>query len=255
MSDRYDCSDPAQREAGVLAAVEAVRHGGLIVMPTDTVYGIAADAFTPAAVADMLAAKGRGRDMPSPVLVGSVRAATALVEDFSDTMRELVEEFWPGALTLVCRTRNTLSWDLGDNLGTVAIRMPMHALALELLKETGPLAVSSANLHGQPAATTADEAAGQLGDKVAVILDGGPATGGVASTILDMTGWLPLVLREGAISVGKLSRITRVAASVGPEPDPEPAPEPKAARPDPEFMPEPEPRIERPADIPPAASG
>jgi L-threonylcarbamoyladenylate synthase len=246
MSDRYDCSDPGQREAGLLAAVEAVRHGGLIVMPTDTVYGIGADAFTPAAVADLLAAKGRGRDMPPPVLVGSVRAATALVDDFSDSVRSLVEEFWPGALTLVCRARGTLSWDLGDNQGTVAIRMPMHALALDLLKETGPLAVSSANISGQPAATTADEAAEQLGDKVAVILDGGPATGGVASTILDMTGWLPLVLREGAIPISKLSRVTRVAASVEPEPDPIPEPQLRA-----ESQPEPD----HPTEAPPASSG
>ena len=224
MSDRYDCSDPEQLEAGLLAAVDAVRRGELVVLPTDTVYGVGTDAFTPAAVAGLLAAKGRGRDMPPPVLVGTVRAATALVEDFTDTIRDLVEEFWPGGLTLVCRARSTLSWDLGDNLGTVAVRMPLHPVALELLKETGPLAVSSANISGSPAATTADEAQAQLGDSVAVILDGGPSTGGVASTIVDLTGWMPLLLREGAISAAQLAKVTRVASSVEPEPAAEPAP-------------------------------
>src|SRR5437588_713535 len=174
MSDRYDCSDPEQRAAGLKAAVDAVRRGELVVLPTDTVYGIGAEAFSPAAVTSLLAAKRRGRDMPPPVLVGTVRAATALVEELSEAGKDFIEEFWPGGLTLVCRARRTLSWDLGDTRGTVAIRMPLHPVALDLLKETGPLAVSSANISGAPAATTADQAEGQLGGAVAVVLDGGP---------------------------------------------------------------------------------
>ena len=216
MSDRYDCSDPEQRAAGLKAAVEAVHRGELIVLPTDTVYGIGAEAFSPAAITSLLAAKQRGRDMPPPVLVGTVRAATALVEELSDAGRDLIGEFWPGGLTLVCRAQRMLSWDLGDTRGTVAIRMPLHPVALDLLKETGPLAVSSANVSGMPAAATVDEAVDQLGDTVAVFLDDGPATGGVPSTIVDLTGVIPKLLRAGAIPVDELNAVSFV--STGPEP-------------------------------------
>jgi L-threonylcarbamoyladenylate synthase len=221
MSDRYDCSDPEQRAAGLKAAAEAVRRGELVVLPTDTVYGVGADAFTPAAVAALLAAKGRGRDTPPPVLVGTVSAATALVEDLDDIGRRMIEEFWPGGLTLVCRVSRSLTWDLGDTKGTVAIRMPLHPVSLELLKETGPLAVSSANISGAPPALTAQQAEQQLGGSVAVILDGGPATGGVPSTIVDVTGMMPRLLRAGAISVEKLAAVALVASEPSPRPDPD----------------------------------
>ena len=232
MSDRYDCSDPEQRAAGLKAAVDAVRRGELVVLPTDTVYGIGAEAFSPAAVTSLLAAKRRGRDMPPPVLVGTVRAATALVEELSEAGKDFIEEFWPGGLTLVCRARRTLSWDLGDTRGTVAIRMPLHPVALDLLKETGPLAVSSANVSGLPAATTVDEAMDQLGDMVTVFLDGGPATGGVPSTIVDLTGPVPRLLRAGAIPVDELDAVFPVAAGPRPGEDADAdaeAPEPSGA--------------------------
>jgi L-threonylcarbamoyladenylate synthase len=180
-------------------------------------------------VTGLLAAKQRGRDMPPPVLVGTVSAATALVEDFGDIGRSMIEEFWPGGLTLVCRVNRSLTWDLGDTQGTVALRMPLDPVALELLKETGPLAVSSANLSGQPSAITADEAEQQLGGKVAVILDGGPASGGVPSTMVDVTGAMPRLLRSGVIGVEKLAAVALVAA------------EPSAAPPTPAASPEPEP--------------
>src|SRR5271154_2268080 len=141
MSTRYDCRDPQSRTAGVDAAVTAARAGELIVLPTDTVYGIGADAFIPAAVTTMLAAKGRGRNMPPPVLVGTARAAAALVDDLGAFGQDLIDEFWPGALTLVFRASPTLMWDLGDTRGTVALRMPLHPIALEVLKQPGPLAV------------------------------------------------------------------------------------------------------------------
>ena len=141
----------------------AARGGELIVLPTDTVYGIGADAFIPAAVTTMLAAKGRGRNMPPPVLVGTARAAAALVDDLGAFGQDLIDEFWPGALTLVFRASPTLLWDLGDTKGTVALRMPLHSVALDVLKQTGPLAVSSANRHGQPPAITADEARAAAG--------------------------------------------------------------------------------------------
>src|SRR5580698_4393554 len=210
MSTRYDCRDAQLRTSGIDAAVSALRGGDLVVLPTDTVYGIAADAFTPDAVRAMLAAKGRGRNVPSPVLVGTTRAAAALVDDMGAFGQDLIDEFWPGALTLVFRASPTLLWDLGDTKGTVALRMPLHPVALEVLKQTGPLAVSSANRHGQPSATTAEEAERQLGEVVSVYLDGGPCADNVPSTILDLTGTIPRVLREGAISVDRLRKVSSI---------------------------------------------
>jgi L-threonylcarbamoyladenylate synthase len=211
MSERYDCTDAAQRATGIVEAATSLRKGDLVVMPTDTVYGLAADAFSPPAVAALLAAKGRGRQMPPPVLVGSVRAATALVEDLNESGKDLIDEFWPGGLTLVLRANRNLLWDLGDTKGTVAVRMPLHEIALELLKETGPLAVSSANRSGLPAATTAAAAEEQLGSAVAVYLDGGPCARDVPSTIVDLTGAVPRLLRAGAISVERLRQVVTLA--------------------------------------------
>lgn len=212
MTIRYDCRDARTRTAGIDAAVTAARDGELIVLPTDTVYGIGADAFTPAAVTTMLAAKGRGRNMPPPVLVGTARAAAALADDLGAFGQDLIDEFWPGALTLVFRASPTLLWDLGETKGTVALRMPLHPVTLDVLKQTGPLAVSSANRHGQPAATTVDEAEQQLGESVSVYLDGGPCADTIPSTILDLTGAIPKVLRAGAISVDRLRMVASVIA-------------------------------------------
>jgi L-threonylcarbamoyladenylate synthase len=207
MSARYDCGDPQQREEGLTAAVSAVLEGQLVVLPTDTVYGVGADAFNPAAVTALLESKGRGRDMPPPVLVGSVSAAAALTESLGAFGQDLIDEFWPGPLTLVFRASPTLMWDLGDTLGTVAVRMPLHPVALELLRRTGPMAVSSANRHGLPAPATADEAREQLADSVEVYLDGGPRSDNVPSTIVDLTGTVPRMLRAGALSADALRKV------------------------------------------------
>ncbi|MGW4662397.1 L-threonylcarbamoyladenylate synthase [Streptosporangium sandarakinum] len=218
MSRRYDCTDTEQRAAGLTDAASAVRRGELVVLPTDTVYGIGADAFTPAAVTSLLSAKGRGRDMPVPVLVGTVRAASALVENLGPYGQDLIDSFWPGPLTLICRANRSLSWDLGDAKGTVALRMPLHPIALDLLKETGPMAVSSANRSGAPPATTAADAEGQLGESVAVYLDGGPCADDVPSTILDLTTAVPRLLRQGALPVGKIRVVIGYVATDA-EPD------------------------------------
>lgn len=210
MSARYDCADAQQREAGISAAVTTVQAGGLVVLPTDTVYGLGADAFSPEAVAALLAAKGRGRSMPPPVLVGSVRAAAALTETLGAFGQDLIDEFWPGPLTLVLRASSTLKWDLGDTNGTVAVRMPLHPVALELLRRTGPMAVSSANKTGEPATTTATAAEGQLGESVEVYLDGGPCADIVPSTIVDLTSGMPRVLRAGAVSFDRLRKVATV---------------------------------------------
>src|ERR1700739_87119 len=212
MSAWFDCADNVQRTEGLAAAVTAILNGELVVLPTDTAYGFVADAFSPAAVTRLLTARGRGRDMPPPVLVGTVRAAAALVEDLGPDGQRLIDEFWPGGLTIVCRAARTLSWDLRDIKGTVAIRMPEDTVALDLLRETGPMAVSSANLSGSPSATTAADARDQLGESVSVYLDGGKVSGGVASTIVDLTGPQPRLLRRGAISVGRLREVAAVAA-------------------------------------------
>jgi tRNA threonylcarbamoyl adenosine modification protein (Sua5/YciO/YrdC/YwlC family) len=168
---------------------------------------LGADAFTSEAVEDLLNAKGRGRDMPVPVLVGSPRTLDGLVLMLDQAGHDLVEAFWPGALTIVAHHQPSLNWDLGDTRGTVAIRMPLHPVAIELLKDTGPMAVSSANRSGSKPATTIDEAMEQLGDAVSVYLDGGPSGDPVPSSIVDVTGPTPRLLREGAIPVDELRKV------------------------------------------------
>ncbi|HEX8002633.1 MAG TPA: L-threonylcarbamoyladenylate synthase [Mycobacteriales bacterium] len=204
---RYDCTDAEVRPDGIVAAADAARRGDLVVLPTDTVYGVGADAFSPNAVRRLLDAKGRGRDVPVPVLVGAWRTVNGLVDDLPDAAKDLIAAFWPGPLTLVLRQGAGLSWDLGDTKGTVAVRMPLHDVALDLLAETGPLAVSSANRHGEPPPVTVAEAEAQLGDAVAVYLDGGPAEEGTPSTIVDLTAARPRVLRAGALSLERLREV------------------------------------------------
>ena len=190
----YDTSVPDDLLTGMRLARGAIGRGELVVIPTDTVYGVAADAFSPAAVQRLLDAKGRDRTAPPPVLVPGIPTLDALTESVPDEVRELVARFWPGGLTIVLRARPTLDWDLGETRGTVAVRMPSHRIALELLAETGPLAVSSANRTGEPAAMTAAEAEVALGDSVAVYLEAGAAgteypdaEPGAGSTIVDAT--------------------------------------------------------------------
>ncbi len=175
----YDTSVPDDLLTGMRLARGAIGRGELVVIPTDTVYGVAADAFAPAAVQRLLDAKGRDRTAPPPVLVPGIPTLDALAETVPDEVRELVARFWPGGLTIVLRARPMLDWDLGETRGTVAVRMPSHRIALELLSETGPLAVSSANRTGEPAAMTAAEAQVALGDSVAVYLEAGCRRHGV----------------------------------------------------------------------------
>ncbi len=202
-----DCTDPDARADSIAAAADVVRSGRLLVMPTDTVYGVGADAFDKVAVAMVLAAKHRSRDMPPPVLVPNSRTVDGLATDVPMYAKILMRAFWPGALTIVLKAQGSLSWDLGKTNGTVALRMPDDALALDVLTEIGPMAVTSANLSGQPAATTAADAHKQLGGAVSVYLDGGPRVEQGASTIIDCTGPEPIVLRQGSISTDALEEV------------------------------------------------
>ena len=204
---RYATSTDDERDIALNAASLAVQRGQVIVIPTDTVYGVAADAFDADAVASLLAVKGRGREMPPPVLVSTATTLDALAVDVPDYARALIKEFWPGPLTVVCKQQASLRWDLGDSRGTVAVRMPDHEIALELLERTGPLAVSSANKTGLVPATDADVAEEMLGEYVALVVDGGPTPGSEASTIVDVTTTPGRVLRRGALSLDELNAV------------------------------------------------
>ncbi len=225
MATIFDCSDPTELLTGMRLARVAIGRGELVVVPTDTVYGVAADAFSPEAVQRLLDAKGRTRQAPPPVLIPGIPTLDALAETVPDEVRALVAEFWPGGLTVILPARASLQWDLGETRGTVALRMPDNRLALELLSETGPLAVSSANLTGRTAASTAQDAEEMLGNSVSVYLDGGPVgeayTGheaGTGSTIVDATaladGGELRIVRHGVISDEAIEAvIARVRAS------------------------------------------
>lgn len=230
MAELFDCSDSANLLSAARAARQAIGSGRLVVMPTDTVYGVAADAFNPEAVQRLLDAKGRGRHSPPPVLIANTDTLAALAAEVVDPVRTLAEHFWPGPLTIVLNANPSLAWDLGETAGTVALRIPDHPLALELLRETGPLAVSSANSTGEPAAQSASEAQRMLGDSVAVYLDAGapdtdadgdadgdrtdatPAKTTLPSTIVDATGLTAdggtlRVLREGALARERIADV------------------------------------------------
>jgi L-threonylcarbamoyladenylate synthase len=211
MATIYNCSEQSELLTGMRLARVAIGRGELVVLPTDTVYGLAVDAFSPEGVQRLLDAKGRNRQSPPPVLIPGIPTLDALAESVPPEVRALVAAFWPGGLTVIVPARESLVWDLGETDGTVALRMPNNRIALELLSETGPLAVSSANLTGEPAARTVDDAVRMLGESVAVYLDGGEVgsdyatDAGLGSTIVDATGLFRQggslrIVRHGVIS-------------------------------------------------------
>ena len=207
MSPVIECASEDGLTQGIAAAAEAVRRGEVVVLPTDTVYGVGVDAFDSDAVAAVLTVKGRGREMPLPVLVPNPQTVDGLAADVPAYARDLIQAFWPGPLTLVLHAQSSLMWDLGDTNGTVALRMPQNDVTLRLLTEVGPMAVTSANISGQPPAITILDAATQLGSAVSVYLDAGPSAGGLASTILDCTHETPVILRAGAVSPGAIQDV------------------------------------------------
>ncbi|MHB1007815.1 MAG: L-threonylcarbamoyladenylate synthase [Propionibacteriaceae bacterium] len=197
----------------------AIRTGESVVFPTDTVYGIAADPFSPQAVQGLLDAKHRGRDMPPPVLIGDAEALEAYTRDIPAAARLLANRYWPGPLTLILTAQSSLRMDLGETQGSIGVRVPDHEVTRAILRATGPLAVSSANISGEPAATDASEARRQLRGSVAVYVDGGPTPGPTPSTIVDFASTLAgRVLRVGAIPMDELRRL--LPGLEGPEPEP-----------------------------------
>jgi L-threonylcarbamoyladenylate synthase len=204
---RFDCGDRIGRESGIARATTSVAAGELVVVPTDVAYGVGCDAFSPSAVGHLFAVRGSGRSSPPPVLVPRAATLDGIATQLPAFARDLVAAFWPGQLTLLCVAQPTLDWDLGDTHGTVSVRMPLHPVALQLLDSTGPLAVTAAAPPGTPAPTTCDEALDRLGEGVAVCLDAGPLTGSARSTIVDVRGERPRVLRAGAIGVDELRAV------------------------------------------------
>lgn len=210
----YDCSLDTDLLTGMRLAKVSLGRKELVVLPTDTVYGLAADAFSHEGVKKLLDAKGRGRQSPPPVLIGNAAALEGLAQDVPQMAHKLAETFWPGALTMILKAQPSLTWDLGETKGTVALRMPDHKIALALLQETGPLAVSSANLTEEPAATTCQQAEKYLGSKVKIYLDGGASPKGEASTIIDMTDLVDTLSDKGEIeTTGKVKIVRRGALS------------------------------------------
>ena len=207
----YDCSVDTDLLTGFRLAKVSLDRNELVVLPTDTVYGIAANAFSAKGVEALLNAKGRDRTMPPPVLIPKVETMSALAADLPLVANQLAAAFWPGALTMVLKAQRSLEWDLGETRGTVALRVPDHKITLALLEDVGTLAVSSANLTGKDAAVNVQQAVEHFGDKVAVYLDGGASTKGEASTILDLTqvrdGEPIRVLRKGAITLDRIRSV------------------------------------------------
>jgi len=199
-------------------AAEIIQEGGLVAFPTETVYGLGADALNPLAVARVFEVKKRPQFDPLIVHVADLRQAEILVRRFPPLGLKLIERFWPGPLTLVLEKAEMVPDLVTSSLPTVALRVPDHPLALALIRESGrPLAAPSANLFGQVSPTTADHVRASLGDQVDFVLDGGPCRVGVESTVLSLTGKEPTLLRPGGVSLEELQAIIgKVTVASGP---------------------------------------
>jgi L-threonylcarbamoyladenylate synthase len=190
---------PAGDERGVATAVDALRRGDAVVLPTDTVYGLAVAMSVPGATKQLFALKDRPAHVPVAVLVGSLAQALELVEPPSPAVMRVLKALWPGPLTVVLRRRSDVVAELGGDGVTVGVRCPDHALIAALASQVGPLATTSANRHGSPTPTTAAGAAAALAADVALVLDGGPCDG-LPSTVVDGTDPALPVLRAGPIA-------------------------------------------------------
>jgi L-threonylcarbamoyladenylate synthase len=208
-------------KAAIESVRTAIRAGESVVFPTDTVYGIGADPFSPQAVQGLLDAKHRGRDMPPPVLIGDADVLEAYTRDVPAAARLLANRYWPGPLTLILTAQSSLRMDLGETKGSIGVRVPDHEVARAILRATGPLAVSSANISGEPAATDEPEARRQLRGSVAVYVDGGPRP--VPPRRRSSTSRLTCPAASyGSVRSRWTSCGSCFPASKGPEPDPVP---------------------------------
>jgi L-threonylcarbamoyladenylate synthase len=190
----------ADHTSAIEHAVDVLKHGGLVVFPTDTVYGLAALPFKGEYVEGLFSAKGRNNSRAIALLIGDYADLPKVVDHFDETSTRLAHRFWPGPLTLVVPKLTGLPEALSQD-GTIGVRMPDHPIALALLRQIGPLAVTSANISGQENANTAEEVYRQLNGRIHLILDGGRSSGGVPSTVISCAGASMTILREGPISL------------------------------------------------------
>lgn len=197
--DATEAVDEDARTAAVERAAELLLAGEVVVLPTDTVYGIAANAFDPTAVATLLAVKGRDDAIPLPIMIRSPKQLAGLAVGVPAAADRLVAAFWPGPLTLVLHAQPRLTWDIGRAEGTVALRMPLDEATLAVIRTVGPIALTAANAVGHEPPRSVADAAEQLGAQVAAYLDVGERPPGPVSTIVDLTRSVPKVLREGAV--------------------------------------------------------
>ena len=196
---------PADSPTAIEQAAMALRGGGLVAFPTDTVYGLGADVFNPDAVKKIFAAKGRAAEKAIPVLLAEEQQLSLVAERFPPTLKMLAEKFWPGGLTIILPRSPKVSAVVTSGGPTIAVRIPNHPIALALIKAAGtPLATTSANRSGRVSPKTAEEVRSELEGLIDMILDGGRVPGGTESTVVDLTRDVPLVLRKGAVSVDAL---------------------------------------------------
>lgn len=217
MSQPPEIIPASETERAKEAAVTALRDGKLVVVPTDTSYALLADAFQPLATRRVFDVKRRTRHVPLPVVVRSPRQVVGLVEGIPEPAERLMASYWPGPLTLVLPAAEGLTWDLGESRGTVMLRMPADELLTSLVQEIGPLVCTGANRAGMAVPRTAEDAMEQVGDGVAVVIDGGPCEAAL-STLVDVSGERIEVLREGAISEEDITDVATGAVGWGMRP-------------------------------------
>jgi L-threonylcarbamoyladenylate synthase len=194
----------ANRPGAIEEAAALLRQGALVSFPTDTVYGLGVEAFDPAAIARLYEVKGRPTGKGIPVLMADLADLSRVARAIPETAWSLIQRFWPGSLTIILPRQPAMPAVLAPD-ETVAVRIPDHPVALALIRAAGgAVATTSANLSGQPAALTADEAWSALNGRIAAVLDGGPSTGALASTIVDCTSSRPQIVRVGPLSAAEL---------------------------------------------------
>ncbi|MEI6361719.1 MAG: L-threonylcarbamoyladenylate synthase [Actinomycetes bacterium] len=220
MTLRIECADGRDRERAITAAKAAVKRGDLVIIPTETVYAIATDAFSDRGIRAMRVAKSYDETVPLPVMVGSRSTVPGIATGLTDAARALMDAFWPGPLTVLLMPQPTLAWALPTD-GPISIRMPLHPVALALLEASGPLVVTTANTPGLPAPTLVDDAVSQIGRLASLALDVGDLADdeSLPSTIVDFTGDMPRVVRVGALPVSELERICPVEVPEAHPPD------------------------------------